>query len=530
MLTVKTLDELHAIALGAVRAYVEGADTSPGSDYDTSARMVAAAALLNQRQAEDLAQQVLPEGASDEFVELHAAARGLSRAPAAPSSGRVQVTASSGTATQPDASTLTHADGTVFATTAPATMALPGWTGKTVAPDSTVARLLVAPDASGMAAGDLVTVDGAVRAIREVVAAINAIDLWEPLPATPAATTAISATRGALLPFAAAASGAAGNKPVGDELVLASPATGVSSGARIVECGGGGDEGTVEELRARCVDHDAGRPASGNEEHVRELARTVTGHRIADACVFPGFRGLGTIDVVVLGVAGARVVSAQAVAEVVARLAAEFPYHADVEVSAQELTSTEHDVDITVTTEIGYERDFVHAGVPIATSSTTTLVRLATSLAGFAEVGDRVLLSVHVAGRWKTYQRRITSIDAVAANTIEIDSPLPRAPLSTDPAVLPGGPLAEPLIAALEGLFESLGPSRLNSSPLWTWERHPPPSVAWDDTLRLARIDAIVMGHAGVVNVSVASPASDVQPGAKETLRRGRIIVRFEEA
>lgn len=532
-LKTMTLDELHATALGAIRAYIDDADTAPGSDYDTSARMVAAVALMNQMQAEQLADEIFPETSSDEFVERHARARGLVKQLAAASLGKVQLTAASGTAVQALGSALTHADGTTFATSEPGTMALPAWTGKTCAADCSVGRIIVSPNTTGMAAEDIVTVSGVARAVREVISSISALDLYEPLPVAPAAGVAIAATRGKVIDFAASAVGAAGNKSVGDALAVAAPATGVDAAARIIESGGGGDDETTAELRARVIDYDTGRPGGGNVEHIRELARTTPGVRLADAVVFPCFRGLGTVDVIPIGVSGARVVGSAVSALVLAYLRTKLSYAADLSVEEMPLTVGEYDSDVTLACEQGYERDFVGGPFAIAASpaSTASLVYLTTTPVGVIEVGDRALLQVKSSVFWKTYQRAVTSVQSSGGNHwIEISEPLPVAPTSTDPNVFSGGPLAEAAIAALEELYDSLGPSRRNISPAYTYERHPLPSIAWDDTLRRAAITEVLMGLPGCANVTITTPSTDQQPGAQETIRRGKITFRFTEA
>lgn len=526
MITTKTLDELQAIGLGSIRADLPTADTSPGSDYDISTRMVAAVGMLNQRQAEDLAKQILPADAEDEFVQQHMKDRGLTAQAAAASLGKVQLVASAGTATQPTASVLTHPDGTVFTTSEPGAIALPAWTGKTCAADCGLARVIVSPDTTGINPEDILSINGAQRAIREIITAISAVDLYEPLPAIPTPGAAISAVRGKVVDIVASVVGKSGKKPVGDLLTVAAPATNVQATARIIELGGGGDAETIEEQRSRCVDHDAGHPGGGNVEHVRLLARETPGVRLADAIVFPGFRGLGTIDVVCIGVDGARVTGTTALAAVYARLRAELAYDADIVVSPISLTVTEYDVDVTVTPEVGFERDFISAGAAInaAPASTTSRIELTSDLRAVAEQGDRILVTQRVGPFWKTTQVKLTAIYATA---VEVDLPLPVIPVSTDPSILPGGPLAESLIATIEQLFESLGPSRRNLSPAFTFERHPLPSIAWDDTLLRARIDTELMGVTGAHNVAITTPAADVQPGAKENVRRGKILIRF---
>jgi uncharacterized phage protein gp47/JayE len=534
MFKAKTLDELNAIARGAMRALIDGANVSDGSDYDISARMVSAIGEGNQSHAQSLARQVFPSTSDADMLIEHAHERGIEKLPAAAALGKVQIVASAGTETQGAGSVLTHQDGTTFSTTEPGTIALPAWTGKACSGnDSSVQRIIVTPNVSGMFADEIVEIDGHQRAIREVIASISAIDFYEPLPSAPVALTAINPVRGVVVDVVCDEVGAHGNKPTGETLTLSGPATGVLPTVRVLELSAGGDAETDEELRARVVDFDAMRPGGGNVEHIRELARTTPGIRVADAVVFPSFRGLGSLDVRVIGLATARVVGAAATQRVADRLAAELPYAADILVEPLLYTVAEYDVTITVETDVGYERDYVDAGhsVAAAPASTASRVYLTSTLVGIAEVGDRVIVSVNSAGAWRAYQRTIDAIGASGGQFwIDLDKPLPAAPTSSSPQVLPGGPLAEPVIAALEALFDSLGPSRQVVASAYSYERHPLPSFRWDDTLRLAAINASVMALDGAVNLTITTPATDQQPGPQETIRRGKFTIRFTES
>lgn len=526
----RTLDESAAIARGAFRA-IPGADVSPGSDYDIEARMVAALATGNQAQAEYVARQAFPRSAEGAYLEAHIAARGLTRMPAAKATGKVQLVGT-GSPAQADGSELEHDDGTAYVTTSPATLATPGWTGKTCAGDCTVTRIIVSPNVTGISEDDILAINTEQRAIRAVIPSISAIDLYEPLSSAPGAGAAITAVNGAVATIEASEAGADGNKLIGDTLTLSSPATGVTATVRILDLAGGGDRESDDEMRTRCVDFDANRPGGGNSEHLRLTSRETPGVRVDDAIVYPCFRGLGTVDIVLLGVSGARRVSDQTVAAVQAQVDALVSETADVVVEAIEYTSTEYDVDVTITTELGYERDYVDTGKAIDTApvSTTTRVYLTATLVGIAEIGDRVLITQKNAGWWKTYERTITSVQASGSDYwIDLDEALPAAPVSTDPAVLPSGPLAAPAIAALESMFDALGPSRRNISPAWTWERHPLPAIAWDDTVRLSNITSALKALDGCADVSITTPSSNQQPGAKEVAKRGRFYIRFTE-
>lgn len=525
-----TAEELAQIGKGAIRGLVPAGDTSDGSDYDLSARLVGAVAEGAQQQAQHVIEQIFPKTADAESLLRHADRYATGKQPAAKASGLLQITATSGTATQASGSAVTHADGTAYKTTAAAAVFNPGFTGKTVVGGSGRDRIIVSPHTTGIAAGDLCTINGEVRAIREVLASISAIELYEPLGATPVAGNAITATRGVVAPILADAVGASGNKAQGDTLTLAAPAAGVTAGCRVIELAGGGDEETDAQLAQRITDYEAGISVAGSTEHVREIARTTEGFRFDDAIVFPGFRGIGSVDVFLIGVPGARQVSADAVAAAQAALDAALPYHCDTLVSALVYRGTEDDVDVTVTTVPGYERDWISSGLAIASGSTVNVVAVSGLTAGLIELGDRVLLTLKLGSLWQTYQRTVTGID-VSTGKVTVDLPLPVAPVVGDPAMLPGGPLFEAVYGALVELLESLGPSAKLSGggDVLGYERHPQPAVAWDDTLRIASVFEAAQAITGVLNTVVTAPAADSQPNPQETIRRGKILVRFAE-
>jgi uncharacterized phage protein gp47/JayE len=526
-LEIKTLDELQSVARGTILGTVGGADVSPGSDYDLSSRMVAAVAEGQQAQADYVAKQIFVSSCDSESLAKHGEALGLFQTAAAKASGRVQITAASGTPLQTIGSLLDHADGTAYELTSAGAVSIPSWSGKTCGVGSSALRVVVAPDTTGMVAGDLLTIDSETRAIKSVLSAVGCVDLWEPLSAAPSGGDAISPARGAVASIAAKVANALGNKPVGDTLTLRSPASGaVTAAVRILELGGGGDLESEDDFRSRVRAAQAYRPSPGTPEYIRTLARQTPGVRVADAVVFPSFRMLGTFDVVILGVEGGRVVSTATADAVSAYIESKLPYSVQCFAEPLSYDSTERHVEITVAAEVGFEADFAGsfaiAGMP---GSTTTRVYLTTP-PDQIEIGDRVQLALKVGTTWGTYERAVTAKGLGSPYWIELDSPLPRAPLSTDPDVISGGPLVAPVVEAIEALLDRLGPSR--HSGAFVFERHPHPTEEWDDAMRIGSLYESVMAVDGVNNMTIASPSADVVlTTPKVAIRRGRIRVSF---
>jgi uncharacterized phage protein gp47/JayE len=522
----KTLDELEAIGRGAIRALIPDADVSPGSDYDTTVRMAAALAMGQQANAEYVARQIFPESADEENLLLHAKARGTFRQPAAKSVGVVAIVAVATGVAIPPGQVFTHGDGTRFVSTLGGLTDTPSFTGKTVAPDSTPFRLVVHPSTTGMFEGQILTVNGEPRAIRDVLTAVSCVDLYEPLPVTPASGTAITATIGCVVDIEAEAIGIAGNKPIGDLLTMVAPPTDVGPTAHIAELGGGGDVEVREALRARVMDIDAVPPACGNASHIRELARTVAGTRVEDAVVFPGFRGLGTVDVFPIGVPGARLLPSTSLTRIRQAIEAVVPESLDVSVQAL-APGVFTNVDVTVTTERGYERDFSVGPFAIDTGSTTRRIRITTAPTGI-EIGDRIQVQQEVGGRWRVLHVGVTGLSSAAPHFIDVDADLPLVPLVTDPNVISGGTLVEPIRAAILALFDGLGPSA-RSGASWAYERWPLPTEKWTDTLTMAAIIEALMGVPGVANVTLAEPAADITPSAQQLAQLAQLTIRFVE-
>lgn len=528
-LITKTFDDLHAMALGAIRSGLPSANLSPGTDYDIAARMAAVMALLGQSNAEWLARQLFPKGADADMVEEHAALRGMSRRAATKMVGRVMLTATSGTSTQNSGSALSAGDGRTYKTTANATVALPSFTGKTVAAGSTARRLFVLPDVSSMAAGDLVSVNSEVMAIRDVLTAINAIDLYQPLSSVPSAATAINAQRGVTAPIEADEAGAAGNQIEGDWLTLSSPATGVDTLAKLLVSGGGADEETTGELAARLQLVLAVPGGAGSATQIRSFLRAYEAQRVEEAIVVPGLRGIGTVDVFVIGPSGGRVLPLTD-GVMLAALKATLPEQIDVSLRSVEY-DTETSVDLTFLGAPGFEADW-GPGAGIAgqlaltgSSHTTTRIFVTTNPALQGCVtGKRIVLPVKYGTRWVTEQRVVGSTGFATNWFVDVTSPLPAPPVTADvPTLYSGGPAVDGVIAAVTGVFDAQGPCSFSSTA--QWQRVPSDAEAFPSRLFPSAIVAAVLGTEGVAGATLTAPAALVTPATGKVARLGKFTI-----
>ncbi|MCC7542348.1 MAG: baseplate J/gp47 family protein [Deltaproteobacteria bacterium] len=526
-----TFDELHALVLDGIRTRITGADVSPGSDYDLLARAVAIVAQGSQRRGLYIADQVLPSTAEAAFLELHAAIRGLSRLQPTRASGRVllvfdETPASNANTTQSSGSVLTHADGRGYTTTADATSAKPAWTGKTVGYGSTPTRIVVNPDVSTMAAGDVLDISGVPRAIREVISSVNAIDLYHPLNQSPLPGAAITARRGVVALVQADDAEAAGNKVVGDTLTLASPAgaspNDFQAATYVQELSGGGDLETDDELRDRVRAYMANRPGSGNPEDFRSWARETPGVRIADAFVYAGFRGLGTVDVVLWGPTGERQPTETTRAAVATHLATVAGFADDVTVKVPTYKATPTPITLQLLPRVGYEPDGAWSANAIAAAPASTASRIYLVTApSSVEIGDRVLVPLTVAGRARLAHVEVLAVNASAAPYYLDVVAMAAAPVSPL-TIHPGGPLCDDVIEAVEGLFDALTPGITTGGV--TYARHP--STGPDHKLYPSHVYNALASLEGAAKVVVVAPSSSGdEPAAQEILVLGRLTI-----
>jgi uncharacterized phage protein gp47/JayE len=522
-LSVYTRDELRDIVLAHIRGRVPGANAARYSDYWMLATATATVVHGDQAAAQYLVQQVLPSTAEKKFLDAHAAIRQLTRLQPAKASGKLLV---QGAALISIASglTLTHAGGGAFAVTASAITALPAWATKTIAPGTSLSRLILNADASSIAVGDLLTVTGydpsAVKAILPDTGTPVAVDLYRPLVAVPSSGVNVDPLAGVIVLVEASATGAAGNLEPGDVLPFDSAPAGVTEDPIVLEMSGGGDLETDEELRARVLAWLAERPGAGNREDFRQWARETPDVRLDDAFVYPAYRGLGTVDVVPMGVAGARVTGTAVNDLVQTRIESQASFQDDILVR-QLADATPIAVDVSVQVGTGYEPDFSNSITTSASQPSVSEVSVISDPTGI-EVGDRVLVKAGTKAP-RLFQRAVTG-KKVAPYRLVLGADLPDFPTASV-LVYPGGPNAQALIDAFTDLFDTLGPGDTDPST-----RHPSPADAYSDELPLARVDAVVMAVAGVRDVAITSPATDQFPATLTRLALGQLTIRLTTA
>jgi len=506
---IRTLDEMHQLALDYARALNPSINTAPRSGFWFRSRAVAAIAMGAANSASYLLKQVLPSTAEQTFLEKHAELRAIPRRPAGKARGRILVVTTTPTSTSPVVNiplgtVFSHASGRTYTTTAGATTAKPTWTGKTVAYGTATQRILVNPSAVDIAANDAFTSDGQLVTARSVLP-----ETVTPLAIDPYFSTGVALATGATMtPVCAAVleveadeSGVDGNLPAQTALTIDSPIANLGTGAIVLEMTGGADAANDDELRARVLAYMQERPGSGNRADYREWARETPDVGVVDAFVYPAYRGLGTVDIVCFGPSGSRQLGTAANATVLAYLRTRAPEHDDImvrQLADGPLTS----VSMNVTPAVGYEPDWT-GDVEVSTGSTTTVINcVASATFDTIEIGDRIVLLSVVSGRSTLEQREVIG---KTGTTITLDEELLIAPTSGD-TMRPGGPLVTPIIEALGTHFDDLGPGD------YAGTRYPALDVVGDGVLRTAALIAVLMSIDGVLNVELLLPYNDTTP------------------
>lgn len=517
--TTLTRDEIEATVRATIRNLIPGADVSEFSDYDITARMVASVFLGNQAQAEYVKNQILPTSADEEFLILHAAARGMSLRGASAAKGYARISASSGTPSQLAGSTITHDDGTVYTTDATVAIQAPGAfsPAKTIAAGSTQRTFFISPNVDGITALMPLILNGTqIVIVKDVIPEIDAIEVFTQF--TPPVGWSVEKARAAAVAITAQEAGRAGNKVSGDSATLDSPATNVNAAVELLGLSGGADLETLEELRRRvAIEYSAPRD-SGNLAQIRQWALDTPDVGIEEAFVFPGVRGIGTVDVVPFGVSGARETGANTNALIQAYIDEQKGALDDIRVVGLERDSSGPvDVEVTVTCNAENQPDF--SGSFTLNSAAGTIVSVSPDPSGTIEVGDRIIYSDEYNGRYFTEQRTVV---AVSPGFLTIDSAPTGGGISTSQPLLPGSPNSGAIVEAINALFDDLGPA-----PEAGAIRFPAEADGYGSAIYPSTIAGAVMSVPGVLNCVVDAPTGGGSPSPLRALEIGSVAVNF---
>lgn len=507
----KTLDELIEVERDEYRNRIPEADLTAGSDLDIEARVHGVAVFGNQAHADYLARQILPDTAAADYLSRHAAIRGLTRRAATAAAGRIVITLDGGVApiVQADASEVTTAAGREYVTTEAGTVELPTWSGKTTARGMSLSRVSILPDVSGMERGHRISIAGAgERTIVRVLPSIQAVEVAPPFDGVVGTGIAVTPIASAFVACEASETGVATNQAPGEVGTLSSPTAGLEAEIEFVEMTGGADAQLTDSLRRDVLSVTAVRPGAGNLEQWRRWAIETPGVGVDDAFVYPGLRGLGTVTIIPFGASGVRQLGTERNAEILAYLAQQASFGDDVEVLMFSWVGAPQNFTLEVRPAVGFEPDVSGAPVVLhgSTASTTTRLQLlsASDLDRF-QIGDRVVVPIYIDGLEVTEQVAVTNKQNAGAGDYRLDvTALTVAPWLSE-SIYSGGPLYDPIVAAMETYFDELGPG--DTVPPSRW---PPAEDTWQGDTRGAEITKRMQGLDGVIDFRVVAPAAPV--------------------
>lgn len=314
--------------------------------------------------------------------------------------------------------------------------------------------------------------------------------------------------------------GSVANKATGTPITLAAPPAGVYDVAHLqTTTTEAEDAETAEELQARVVQRLRERPGGGSCADYRAWCQEVPG--VYDAMVYPRWEGAGaagnnTVRCVILGPPGDRLLAdypggaVAAEAAVTALLATRGPlFAATTKVHAP--VAKGQTVFVTVRTAPGYGPDYDYAAYSptvLGVDAGLRKVTLSVDPTGKLVPGNRFVVADST---YKTIQHTVQSVHVgyvIVEDTWDNDPQIGKT-------IRPGGPLFDPLRAAVEGVFDRLGTSASSTAGKVRW---PHSDVELPSTLYLSDLYEAIAGVPGVVSSLITTPATDITNTAAETV------------
>lgn len=317
----------------------------------------------------------------------------------------------------------------------------------------------------------------------------------------------ISGAGSVIVDISAVSTGLATNKVTGEVLTFTAPPLGVTAQATLVaNLANGLDDETVEQYRARLLAHIGDPPEGGSYTDYLEWALSVPG--AATAYVWRHRRGLGTIDVAVLGTGSGN-------QRVITNLA---PFTTYIEARRpgnvsdwKMLVTTPQTQDVTAAIVIDttlYKWDWDDLGVGYVVTAFDSVASTLTVPTAPASLVAGCRLQVN--GEEAKVTQRVGNVLTLAffAAPATTWNPTPTPPTWFASTVTAGvstircsGDLVVPARTAILDMFANLGPARSSYS-----------AVSWEDSLRFAKLYAKVTDVPGVTDATLTVPGANVSP------------------
>lgn len=543
-----TEDELQQLCRDHFRFLTDGkADVGFGSDYDITARLIASLAKMGQEQGKALLKATNPTNAFGAFLRHHGFCQGVGPTLADVTTDAVQatgyaiITSTTSSQTLPSGSTLVHADGTQYVTTASVTTSSSGLTlragfrceeSRTAVRPGHVGGGIVVPAANEVyrraSTGQLLGVRASYSSADPV--SFSRWEFYNPADSDLVLLETFTPVIGRVVPVRAVSAGESGNKDVGDALVVQSPPGTIQATAAIVRMGGGRNEMAPNDVRQRLREMFARRAPIDTPQNVRDLALSMPGFPFRDVYVWPDGSGHRIIPLAKFG----------AVAFAADDVAIESYVKANQPLGWSTGTMSPDEVApvacfIDVQCAPGMQPDFdigestMMCTVSAVTSGNTSITYTKTSTnATVPPVGARLLISgieraavdPYVTMEAFIVQRKIIAVTATTSTsvTVTLDRPIPQYNVLYM-FVTAGGPIGQSVIDAVLAAYDSAGMTTTSTPPIPVI--YPSAQASTHDAL----LSNAVAKVPGVVDVSVYSSLST--PGGLESCQLGYAAIRL---
>lgn len=360
---IPTFSELRQLFIDLIRSIIPEAALQTGEDYEREANILAGVGQSLMGPLTTIEDQIFPDTANDANVALHGELEGVARKQPSTAEGLALLFGTVAASVQPSGSTATSQTGISVVTTGPATAIKPSWPSSRILSVPSFDTIVVSSTA-GMATGDVFDLGGATYVIKDLPGA-GAIVVYGRLDTIPVLfdlyPTYISPALGAVAAIRASAEGADGNLEYGTILTLDNPVTGIAAEARVLILADGSDLETFREWGRRIKLKRQIPPRDANAAAMRFWQENIVG--VGRAFCYPLYRGLGTVDNVPQGVAGARHLSLVKRNAIQADIAPPFPLKGRVPCGGHDVMTTDFtnffiDLDITLIAGVGYGPDW----------------------------------------------------------------------------------------------------------------------------------------------------------------------------
>ncbi len=519
--------------LDEIKDTLPDANTGEGEPFWVLAQIISTAVWSVFQPVAYVAEQIFPSSSASEYLVRHGAARKIPRKGASGAQGYALLSGVAGS-TQAAGTQFADSSGQSYVADSGVTLAVPGWNPTTIAAFDTRYRdRFIATSTVNMNPGDTFTVAGQTFCIKDLPGGTSVI-IYGVINFDNPVNFAVVPISGARIPITSLQESASANLPYGSTLSVSAPGTGVAAAAYVLEMAGGADIETEPAWANRIEDVMAEYPAGGNrsqllgwalglstkEERDRN-AQKLYALGVDQAFVYPLFRGLGTSDISVRGVKGARHLSSQRIAAIQNYIYPATPTDdnpgmvapgADIRVN--DTIDQLQAVEIAIVGGTGFAPDWTVPFYTTAAGSTQLRVNTTTSPVGKVRPGSRIVLTLP---NGKLVMTRTSNVDATGFN---VNPPLDLPP-ANGVTIYPGSDLIEPVRDAIYEMFDTLGPGDTVPRP----SRFPAPSTEFPCNLNRALIDKVVMSVKGVGNVGIVTPPGDVTAVAQSVITLNGLII-----